>query len=196
MTSRGRCPGRSRSRTATAGGPFRRNTTTPPTEVTRLANIAAALIAMKGRRGQRAAGGSGAVPGARSARRDAAVHRKDAASGSSSTASNDRTLADVIVGAAVEGRPSYRYARLPGSNRTYVARVEGLDASTKLQDWIETSLLKVDRPEIDQILVRNYSVSPAKNSIDGMDVVPLRKRAEDGGRSKDRTALRQPIRSR
>ena len=92
---------------------------------------------------------------------------------------NDRTLADVIVGAAVEGRPSYRYARLPGSNRTYVARVEGLDASTKLQDWIETNLLKVQRPEIDQILVRNYSVSPAKNSIDGMEVVPLRKRAED-----------------
>lgn len=91
---------------------------------------------------------------------------------------NDRTLADVIVGAAVEGRPSYRYARLPGSNRTYVARVEGLDVSTKFQDWIETNLLKVDRPEIDQILVRNYSVS-ARNSIDAMEVVPLRKRAED-----------------
>jgi uncharacterized protein DUF4340 len=91
---------------------------------------------------------------------------------------NDRTLADVIVGAAVEGRPSYRYARLPGSNRTYVARIEGLDVSTTFQDWIETNLLKVERPEIDQILVRNYSVS-AKHSIDGMEVVPLRKRAED-----------------
>jgi hypothetical protein len=91
---------------------------------------------------------------------------------------NDRTLADIIVGAAVEGRPSYRYARLPGSNRTYVARVEGLEVSTTFQDWIETNLLKVDRPEIDQLLIRNYSVS-AKNSIDGMDVVPLRKRAED-----------------
>jgi hypothetical protein len=98
---------------------------------------------------------------------------------------NDRTLADVIVGAAVEGRPSYRYARLPGSNRTYVARVEGLDVSTKLQDWIETSLLKVERPEIDQILVRNYSVSPAKNSTDSMDVVPLGKRQECDDRRRD-----------
>lgn len=91
---------------------------------------------------------------------------------------NDGTLADVIVGAPVAGRPSFRYARLPGSNRTYAARVEGLDASTKFQDWIETNLLKVDRQEIDQILVRNYSVS-ARNSIDGMEVVPLRKRNED-----------------
>jgi len=91
---------------------------------------------------------------------------------------NDRTLADIIVGAEVEGRRSYRYARLPGSNRTYVARVEGLDVSTTFQDWIETNLLKVDRLEIDQLLIRNYSVS-AKNSIEGMEVVPLRKRAED-----------------
>jgi Domain of unknown function (DUF4340) len=92
---------------------------------------------------------------------------------------NDRTLADVIVGAVVEGRPAYRYARLPGSNRTYVAHVEGFDVSTKFEDWIETNLLKVDRSEIDQILVRNYSVSPARNSVDAMEVVPLRKRAED-----------------
>ena len=51
--------------------------------------------------------------------------------------------------------------------------------STKLQDWIETNLLKVNREEIDQILVRNYSVSAAKNAIDGMEVVPPRKRSED-----------------
>ncbi len=91
---------------------------------------------------------------------------------------NDRLLADVIVGAPVEGRPSYRYARLPGSNRTYVARVEGLDVSTQFQDWIETNLLRVERSEIDQVLVRNYTVA-RDGTAGAAEIVPLRKRAED-----------------
>jgi len=145
----------------------------------RLANIAAALIAMK------KDDVASELPGdqARCQVLDPLDETLPSAKGRGIriivNGANDRTLADVIVGAEVEGRPAYRYARLPGSNRTYVARVEGLDVSTRFQDWIETNLLNVDRAGIDQILIRNYSVSPARRAIDAMEVVPLRKRAED-----------------
>jgi hypothetical protein len=92
---------------------------------------------------------------------------------------NDRTLADVIIGGAVDGRPTYRYVRLPGTPRTYVARIDKLEVSTTFQDWIEKNLLQLNRSEIDQIIIRNYSTQTAQEPVGVSDVIVLRNRSED-----------------
>jgi hypothetical protein len=92
---------------------------------------------------------------------------------------NDRVLADVIAGKPVADRPQFRYVRLPGDRRTYIARVEGLEISTRFEDWIERNLLLVDRTEIDQILVRNYSADAKTGRVDQRDTLAFRSTGRD-----------------
>lgn len=92
---------------------------------------------------------------------------------------NERVLADIIAGTPVESRPQFRYVRLPGEKRTYIARVDGLDISTQFQDWIERNLLLVDRSEIDQILVRNYSADVKTGRLDQREMLAFRTTGRD-----------------
>ena len=92
---------------------------------------------------------------------------------------NDRLLADIIAGTPVDGRPLFRYVRLPGEKRTYIARVEGLDISTRFEDWIERNLLLVDRSEIDQVLVRNYSADAKTGKVDQRETLAFRSIGRD-----------------
>jgi hypothetical protein len=88
---------------------------------------------------------------------------------------NEKILADIIVGKAVEGRPSHRYVRLPDERRTYVARVDNLDISTRFEDWIDRNLLQVDRRDIDQIIIRNYSTDVKSGSVNAREMLALKK---------------------
>lgn len=92
---------------------------------------------------------------------------------------NEVVLADIIIGKAVEGRPNLRYVRVPDQRRTWVAHVEGLEISTAFQDWIERNLLLVDRSDIDQILVRNYTTEAASGRVTQRDIVVLRREGRD-----------------
>jgi len=92
---------------------------------------------------------------------------------------NEKVLADIIVGKAVEGRPNLRYVRLPDQKRTYVARVDRLDVSTSFQDWIERNLLLVNREDIDQILIRNYATEANTGRVTQREMVALRKEGRD-----------------
>ena len=92
---------------------------------------------------------------------------------------NEKTLADIIVGKTVEGHPNLRYVRLPGQRRTYVARVENLNISTHFEDWIERNLLQVDRNDIDQIIIRNYSTDAKTGSVNQREMVVLKKKSRD-----------------
>jgi hypothetical protein len=92
---------------------------------------------------------------------------------------NDRLLADVIVGQPLEGRPNFRYVRVPGQNRIYVAGTDGLNISTRFEDWIERNLLQVERREIDQIVIRNYSAHPKTGRAIERETLVLRKKGED-----------------
>jgi hypothetical protein len=105
---------------------------------------------------------------------------------------NDRILADVIVGKIVEGRPSLRYVRLPGQKRTYVARVADLNVSTRFEDWIERNLLQVERDDIDQIVIRSYTVDAKNGRVTNQDMLALRKHGKDGWAA-DGTAPTQRI---
>jgi hypothetical protein len=92
---------------------------------------------------------------------------------------NDSLLADIIAGNPVEGRPRFRYVRVPDAKRTYVADVGDLTFSTRFEDWIERNLLQVNRDDIDQIVIRNYSANPTTGAVDEREMLILRRKSPD-----------------
>ena len=70
---------------------------------------------------------------------------------------NDVALADFIIGHELEDRPGFRFVRLPDQKRVYAARME-IDLSTSFADWIEKDLLLVERTDIDQVVLYDYSI--------------------------------------
>jgi len=87
-------------------------------------------------------------------------------------------LAEFIVGSPVPEREGFRFVRLPDQNRVYASRMN-LDISTDFADWIETSLLEVEAPKINRVVLDNYSINEQTLSIEKAEVINLRKK-EDG----------------
>jgi len=87
---------------------------------------------------------------------------------------SDQILADFIVGAPVTGRPNYRYVRLPGQNRVYSAKVD-VEFSTRFEDWIETDLLRLSQPKVEEIMLANYSINEQTLRVESRDNVALKK---------------------
>ena len=91
----------------------------------------------------------------------------------------ETVLADIIIGAPVEGRDQMRYVRVPGQTRTYVSRVGALSLSTKVDDWIERDLLRVDRDDIDGIAVQHFVVGAGRDNVsDGERLLLSRQRPD------------------
>lgn len=88
---------------------------------------------------------------------------------------NDRLLADIIIGAALEGRPTHRYVRLSDQRRVYVAEIGDLNLSTHFGDWIDRDLLKIEWDDVDEVIIRDYSLNEAAQSIDSRDTLFIRK---------------------
>jgi hypothetical protein len=93
--------------------------------------------------------------------------------------SNENVLADIILGGAVQGREHLRYVRLPGQNRTYVARVGSLGISTKFEDWIERDLLQVERDDVDAIAIRSYVFDAKRDNVADAEALVLRRTDRD-----------------
>jgi hypothetical protein len=91
---------------------------------------------------------------------------------------NDVVLADFIVGKPSEGRENFRLVRVPGQKRVYGARVN-LDISTKFSDWIEADLLKVEKDDIEHVILKDYSVDERSRKLDKRDEIFLKKQGED-----------------
>lgn len=87
---------------------------------------------------------------------------------------NEKILADFIIGKPVEKREGFRFVRVPGQKRVYACRVD-LDISTKFSDWIEADLLKVDKNDIEQITLKDYSINERTGTVDQRDVLTLQK---------------------
>lgn len=87
---------------------------------------------------------------------------------------NDQVLADIIIGKKVPDREGLRFVRLPGQKRIYVAKAD-FEISTKFADWIETDLLKVNRSDIKQVVLKDYSINERTLRVDQRDVVVLTK---------------------
>jgi hypothetical protein len=85
-----------------------------------------------------------------------------------------KLLADFILGKTVEGKPGYRYIRIPGQKRTYAVKTEA-EPSANFEDWIETDLLKLSAGDIRKVTVNSYSINEQMGTLDNMERTTLAK---------------------
>ena len=76
----------------------------------------------------------------------------------------DTTLVDLIIGKQLRDRSGYYYIRKIGENTTYVAKLT-IDLSTKFSDWIETDLLKLNRDDLKEVVINNYSIDEVSGRL-------------------------------
>jgi hypothetical protein len=91
---------------------------------------------------------------------------------------NDVVLADLIIGKSFEGRENFRLVRVPGQKRVYGALVD-IDISTRFADWIESDLMKIEKEEIDHIVLKDYSIDERTGQLDQRDEVVLERDGQD-----------------
>jgi hypothetical protein len=84
----------------------------------------------------------------------------------------NNVLADFVIGKAVEGRPGFRFARVPGQKRTYAVRMN-FDLSAKFEDWIDADLLQIDKGKISQVALHDYSINERTMRIEERDKLVL-----------------------
>jgi hypothetical protein len=101
-------------------------------------------------------------------------------------------LADFILGKPVEGKPGYRYVRLPGQKRTYAVKTDA-DPSANFEDWIETDLLKLSASELRKITINSYSINEELGQLDNAERLVLTKDKDkwtlEGGRRPKAAAI-------
>jgi len=87
---------------------------------------------------------------------------------------NDVVLADLIIGNEVEGRENFNFVRVPGQKRVYASKID-FEISTKFEDWIESDLLQATQANIDQVVLKDYSIDERTYMVDERDTVELAK---------------------
>ena len=90
---------------------------------------------------------------------------------------NGDVLADFVVGRKVEGKPGYRYMRVPSQRRTYAVKTDA-DVSAEFKDWIETDLLKLSTFDIRKVSINSYSINERRGTLENAERLTLTK--EDG----------------
>jgi hypothetical protein len=91
---------------------------------------------------------------------------------------NDKLLADLIIGDTIPFKSEFRFVRVPGQSRVYAAMTD-LEISTRFQDWIESDLLKVTRQKIDKVVINDYTINERAVSINQRDRLTLEKDEAD-----------------
>lgn len=81
-------------------------------------------------------------------------------------------LADYILGKAAEGKPGYRYIRVPAQKRTYLVKTDA-DPSTRFADWVNTGVLRIARNSIRKISSFRYSIDENFGRLTNMETVIL-----------------------
>ena len=77
---------------------------------------------------------------------------------------SEQVLADLIIGDPVEGRPRFRFVRVPDQNRVYAAQTD-IGLSTQFSDWIETNLLGVERDDVKRVALNEYQIDERSGGI-------------------------------
>lgn len=68
--------------------------------------------------------------------------------------------------------------RVPGQKRVYAVRMN-IDISTKFSDWIESDLLQVNKDDIQQVVLKDYSIDERRGIVNQRDVIMLDKKESD-----------------
>jgi hypothetical protein len=100
-------------------------------------------------------------------------------------------LADFVVGREPEGRPGFRFVRIPGQKRVYAARMD-VDLSTRFEDWIERDLLKLEQKDVAEVVIKDYSIDERTGRLEQRDVITLTK-DDDGKWKTDRMRPGQEV---
>ncbi|MCZ7648359.1 MAG: FKBP-type peptidyl-prolyl cis-trans isomerase [Planctomycetota bacterium] len=79
-------------------------------------------------------------------------------------------LVDLIVGKETS-QSGVRYVREAGSDEVYTAKLN-VDISTRFKDWVETDFLKLNRYDVREIGIKDYSIDETKRTI--KEVVKMR----------------------
>lgn len=96
-------------------------------------------------------------------------------------------LADFILGKPVEGKPGYRYVRVPGQKRTYAVKTDA-DPSAHFADWVNAGLLRIASPSIRKVTINRYNIDPTG----GMSNVETTVLTQDKGAWKAADQLSMP----
>ena len=81
-------------------------------------------------------------------------------------------LADYILGKPVEGKPGYRYVRVPGGKRTYEVKTSA-DPSARFADWVNAGLLRIANDSIRKVTVNRYNLDLSAGRMSNMDTTVL-----------------------
>jgi len=81
-------------------------------------------------------------------------------------------LADYILGKPVEGKPGYRYVRVPGEKRTYAVKTDA-DPSAHFADWVNAGLLRIASSSIRKVTIRRYNIDPSAGRMSNVETTVL-----------------------
>jgi len=76
----------------------------------------------------------------------------------------DKVLADIVIGAEIEGQRGKRFVRLPDQKRVWSVSLD-LELSTQFNDWIDTDLLGLDVAQISSITVDAYHIDEEQGRV-------------------------------
>ena len=88
-------------------------------------------------------------------------------------------LADFILGKPVEGKPGFRYVRVPGQKRTYAVKTAA-DPSARFADWVNAGLLRIAAGSIRKVTVNRYNLDAEAGRLTNMETTVL---TEENGQS-------------
>jgi len=85
---------------------------------------------------------------------------------------NGGVLADYILGKPVEGKPGYRYVRVPGQKRTYAVKTDA-DPSAHFADWVNAGLLRIASASIRRVTINRYNIDAAAGRMSNAETTVL-----------------------
>ncbi|NLE40036.1 MAG: DUF4340 domain-containing protein [Pirellulaceae bacterium] len=74
----------------------------------------------------------------------------------------DKSLVSMIVGKEDPDSPGLRYVRKPGQDAVFTVKLSTDRLSTDFGDWIEKDLLKLNRWDIREVFIQDYTIDEAR----------------------------------
>jgi hypothetical protein len=81
-------------------------------------------------------------------------------------------LADFVLGKTVEGKPGWRYIRVPDQKRTYSVKTDA-DPSARFADWVNAGLLRMPTASIRKVSITSYMLDLFTGALAGREDVVL-----------------------
>ena len=81
-------------------------------------------------------------------------------------------LADFIFGKSVQGKPGWRYVRLPSQKRVYAVKTDA-DPSANFADWVNAGLLRIPVEGMRKIAINSYQIDEQQGSLQNFESVQL-----------------------